>query len=316
MSLQNLTADEYNQFLTGQRSNQDFSKLPWAVRDKITKEQLARAEQAKAAEAQRAAQAAKDAEAAAQQKRITDAAQASQQFIEQARLKGQQRGQELFGNNALGRINDQRSADVGDLLARYKQNLNGFTQEEQNAYRDDNIRNLQQQTGGQLRQLRAQQGNMGVRGPAALAQQNALRNSAAGAAAQNERDLFLKNADLKRASLDKYGGQLTQAEANEKAAQQFNLAQLAKEKYGMLSSELGNQSLAAGNYAGGQSQIANQDALAAALKFNQPQETWIDKVGSAAKSGAKSAILGGVNPILGSANLTKDIGQTVWDWFT
>lgn len=164
---------------------------------------------------------------------------------EEDMARGRQRGNELFGDGQLGRLEEGRAAEVADVIARRKANLNGFSSEEQGAMRD-NQRSLDQSTQGQIRQLKGQQAAAGVRGPAALAQQGQLVQQNQQAKADQERQLFVSQIAERRNALDKLEGSTNDARKEELGRSQFNIGQKNKEKYGQLSTELGFASLGAG----------------------------------------------------------------------
>jgi hypothetical protein len=156
---------------------------------------------------------------------------------------GQARGETLFGGNALGRLNEGRSADVSDILARRQANLAGFTPEEQGAMRDQNMKSILQSQQAGSRDLARQQARSGVRGGLASAQQGAMQMAGQGQLADQERQLFLENIAQKRGALDQFEQSQTGAEATERGLQQYNQAQAAKELLGKLSTEMGYGSL-------------------------------------------------------------------------
>jgi len=80
-------------------------------------------------------------------------------------LRGEQRGEKLFGEGNLGRIEQARSGDISDILSQRKQQAQqGFGAEEFQAAREQRLQGLGRAEQAQLRALRAQQGAMGVRG--------------------------------------------------------------------------------------------------------------------------------------------------------
>lgn len=175
--------------------------------------------------------------------------------------EGRRRGEQVFGEGMLGRVDAARSQEVGDVLARRRENLAGFTPEEQNALREQNMTAINQASQGQMRQLRAQQASAGVRGPAALAQQNAMMQGAQGQMTQAERDLFIKNAEMKRGALDSLEQSIGSARSDELSRQQFNIGQQNKEKYGQISSELGFASLGSSDRAAVAQQLLGEKQL-------------------------------------------------------
>lgn len=163
--------------------------------------------------------------------------------------EGRARGEELFKEGNLGRVRGQRSADTSDIIAKRKANLQGFTPEEQNAMKEGALKTLDQNAQTSARQLAINQARSGVRGATAAAQSASLQKGLAGAKADQERELFLKNIDNKRAALDALEGTTGRTEADELGREQFNIGQQNKETYGKLSTEMGFGSLGAGERA-------------------------------------------------------------------
>lgn len=173
----------------------------------------------------------------------TDRRAAQLKGYEQAReadmAKGRARGEEIFKEGALGRVNEGRSADIQDVIARRKANLAGFTPEEQAAYREKNLSAVNQAAQGQLRAMRGSQAASGVRGATASAQRKALAKDFGAQAAQNERDLYLSNINQRREALGQFEKSATGAEANELEKQKYNIAQKNAELQGKLATEFG-----------------------------------------------------------------------------
>lgn len=163
--------------------------------------------------------------------------------------EGRARGEEIFKEGNLGRVRADRSADTADIIARRKENLKGFSQEEQNAMKEGALKTLDQNAQTSARQLALQQARSGVRGATAAAQSASLQKGLAGAKADQERELFLQNVNQKRAALDALEGSTGRTEADELGRQQFNIGQQNKETYGKLSTEMGFGSLGAGERA-------------------------------------------------------------------
>jgi len=166
---------------------------------------------------------------------------------------GRKRGEELFGNNALGNIEGRRAAEVGDLINRRKEQLGGLSQEEQNAFRSQALGGIQQGQQDQQRQLMARLGASGLRGGAAAAQQANLAKEALKQQAQAEQNLFTQNVDRRRQALDAYEGSMGRARQEE-------LGLLAKEKGGILQTELGQAGMGAQERGAAMSQAAGEAA--------------------------------------------------------
>lgn len=160
-------------------------------------------------------------------------------------MAGRKRGQEVFGNQALGRVDASRSSDVADILSRRKAQLEGYTPEEQQAMREQNMASTIANQKAGSRDLARQQARSGVRGALASNQQAQYQMGTQGQLADQERQLFLNNIAAKRDALGGYEQSVGQNEASELAKQQFNLGQGEKELQGKLTTEMGYGGLGA-----------------------------------------------------------------------
>lgn len=205
----------------------------WMPEDKANKEA---AKAASAAQIDRQEQARKDAYYNQQEQR-------KQQQNAAARAadlaKGQARGEQIFGNQALGRVDASRSADMQDVLARRKANLGGYTPEEQQAMREQNMGSILASQKMGARDLARQQARSGVRGALAANQMQAQNLASQGQLADQERQLFLQNIANKRDALGQYEQSAAGMEKGEFDKQAFNLGQGEKELQGKLSTEFG-----------------------------------------------------------------------------
>lgn len=172
----------------------------------------------------------------------------AQRYAKQRNLDlkaGRDRGQEIFGNQALGRVDAARSADIADILARRKEQLGGYTPEEQQAMREQNQGAILASQKMGARDLARQQARSGVRGALASNQQQSYQLGTQGQLADQERQLFLNNIAAKRDALSQYEGSVGNAEKGELDRQQFNLGQGEKELQGKLNTEFGYGGLGA-----------------------------------------------------------------------
>lgn len=161
--------------------------------------------------------------------------------------EGRARGEELFAEGSMGRY----SADVLDRL---KKGAEGFTPEEMNAMREQNLSTVNQGNQAASRALKIQQALSGIRGSQATAQAAKLKAEQGGVNAANERELFLKNIDARRSGL-----------ASLQEAERYGNEQGNREKSARLTTELGYGSLgSADRGAVMQSIIGAQQAAAAA----------------------------------------------------
>lgn len=168
---------------------------------------------------------------------------------EQDLAAGRARGADVFKEGVMGRLSAERPEEIAQIIAQRKLQTQGMTPEEQEALRSVNVPAIQQQQAGQMRQLAIQQARSGVRGAAAGAQRADIQKSASGQLAQQERDLFLKQQDLKRSALGQYEQSVGSALDRERSGKEFNIAQQNKELAGRLATELGYGQLGAGERA-------------------------------------------------------------------
>jgi hypothetical protein len=159
-------------------------------------------------------------------------------------FRGQQRGQEMFGEGSLGRIEQTRSGDISDILAQRKsQSQEGFGAAEFQAAREQRLEGLGRAEQAQLRQLRGLQGAQGIRGGLAAGQTMGLMQKQAQERQSAERDLFLREADLKRQALGEYEQSLRGTEADELMRQQYNFENKRRELMGQLTAMYGEAAL-------------------------------------------------------------------------
>jgi hypothetical protein len=114
-----------------------------------------------------------------------------------------------------------------------------------------------------MRALKVAQANSGVRGGLATAQQNSALKDAHAQEVTNERELFLKNIDARRAGLTSLENSTTGARKDELERQTYNQSQVGKEKLGRIGTELGYGSLGAGERAGLFQKWAGEDQATA-----------------------------------------------------
>lgn len=179
-------------------------------------------------------------------------------------LAGRKRGEEIFTPGALGRVSEGRAGEIADLIQQRKDLLGGFTPNEMNGFRDQNLGQFNAEASSQMRALKAAQAQNGIRGAAAVVGQSRLNADSLQKQAGLERDVFLKGADARRTALDNYDKTLTGARDEEMGRQKFNIGQGNKERYGQLATELGWGSLGAGERGGAMTLLAGQDATKAA----------------------------------------------------
>lgn len=184
--------------------------------------------------------------------------------------EGRARGSQLFGDNSLGRLDEGTNVALKRIMnQRRAQAEQGFSPQEMNAMREQNLSSINQGNQGALRQLQIAQAQSGVRGPMAAAQRAKLLSEQSAQQGGLERDLFLKQIEQKRSGLSDYEQSLANAEQQKLAKQQFNIGQAQREKFGQLSSELGYGSLGAAERAGLLSAISGEKTAQKSLEAAQ-----------------------------------------------
>jgi hypothetical protein len=175
--------------------------------------------------------------------------------------EGRARGKEIFGTS-FGKPSkeEERSAEIADILARRKANLGGLSAEENNALREQMLRGINQGTQGNLRQLRGAQAQAGLRGSTAASQQGDVIRGGQQAQAMAERDIFLKNIQERQNALAAY-------EQSQRAAEGEERQRYGERKFGEIGTELGYGSLGAGERAGVAQQVMGQASARAAQAY-------------------------------------------------
>jgi hypothetical protein len=153
--------------------------------------------------------------------------------------EGRARGEEIFGNDALGRVGTDASPEMQDIIARRKAMLSGYTPEELEAQKSIYTTPAQQALQGQVRAMRGAQASAGVRGSAASAQESQIRGQFAKEQAQLGQAQFLADADARRQALTGYQAAVQGSEADRLQREQYNIDQKNKELMGILTTELG-----------------------------------------------------------------------------
>lgn len=111
--------------------------------------------------------------------------------------------------STMDQINTQNSYwqnELKKLLPMYQERLGGFDSATAQAMRNRGTQQIQSQYGAGLRAAMNQAGNQGIRGPAAVAMQQDIRNQMGQATAGFERDLNIANWDAGRQALADYYG--------------------------------------------------------------------------------------------------------------
>lgn len=180
--------------------------------------------------------------------------------------EGINEGQKLFNN--LGRMNEGRSSEIQSIIQRRQKEAEGFTPEEMNAMRDQNLSSAMSGQQAALRQQKIAMAQGGVRGGAAAAALARMQKENTSQNTGMERDLFLKNIDARRAGLGALEQSTQAAMQNEQAMKQFNIQQAMKEKMGQLTTALGTSALGSAernsilNKLLGEKQLTTQEKIA------------------------------------------------------
>jgi len=160
--------------------------------------------------------------------------------------RGLERGKKMFGDGSLGRVNEERSDDMKDIVRRKKQIADeGLGAEAFQAARDARTRALQRMEQMQLRNLKSSQGARGVSGGSAQAQLIDLMGDQGQARIASEQDLLLEDAGFKQQALNDLEGSIGTVEAGELARQKFNLDRVNREKFGQMTTQFGEATIGA-----------------------------------------------------------------------
>lgn len=170
---------------------------------------------------------------------------ATNDLIGKGREFGREIGDRYYAPGSLGRLGEERSADetdainrlreaadragtrsqdVGDMLARRKAGLEGYSSQENQAAREAMGREITRGGATAAAELRRSQGVARTRGAAAAAQAVNLQRGLQQSRADLEQDLFIRNADEKQRRLAEYENSLRGVEGEE-----FSRGQLARQ---------------------------------------------------------------------------------------
>lgn len=178
-----------------------------------------------------------------------------------AAIGAEELAKQIQARQAQAATAGQRSADVQDIISRYRSGLEGYTAPELQALREQMQSGITTGEQTALRQLRGQQAAAGIQGGLAGAQAARLLQAGQQARTQAERDLFLQNIAQRQNALQGFQQAVTGAEATEfgrgqttqgaleqilqqqraeeTGRQQFNIGQGQQEKFGQLATMLG-----------------------------------------------------------------------------
>lgn len=150
--------------------------------------------------------------------------------------EGSKRGEKLFGEGSLGRIDETQN---NELLEMMKRRMGGYTSAEYGAMRDQNNRELERKYAGSKKELMKAQGAAGTSGAAGSAQFAKMLKDKDRGAQESYQDLLIKNIEGKKAGAADYANALKGSQAS----RQFNLGQQEKELLNRFQTEMGYASL-------------------------------------------------------------------------
>lgn len=188
-----------------------------------------------------------------------------------AMAEGRARGEKEFADNSLGRVDAERSAEVGDLIAKRKERLSGYTPEEENDMRDKLNEETNRGMATTMRAVRGAQGASGVRGGLAAAQQVQVALDAQRSRTGAERDLAINKVAERARALDSLDGAISKARADELDRQKYNISQANKEKFGRLGTEMSYASLGSAESNAVMQRIIGENASADAKEMAAKQ---------------------------------------------
>jgi len=153
--------------------------------------------------------------------------------------RGLERGKQLFAEGSLGRVGEERSADVADIVSRRKEIMDkGFGAKAFEAAREARLQGMGQAEQMQQRRLRAAQAGSGVAGGLAGGQMLGLMKQQQQQRQSAERDLFLDEVNRRQGAIGAAEASIKGAEQDELARKQFNIGQKKDELMGQMTSML------------------------------------------------------------------------------
>lgn len=168
--------------------------------------------------------------------------------------RGLGRGESIFIGQT-GRLKEDKN--IQDILQRRKDQLEGFTPQEQEQFRSATQQGLNRSQAGNLRQLAAQQAAAGVRGGVAAQQAGNILEQGQRERIGAEQNLQLQNIGEKRRALGAFEQSATDVA-------KFDIGQASREKFGALATALAEQGFGvAERSADKASQVASAQAAAA-----------------------------------------------------
>jgi len=183
-----------------------------------------------------------------------------------------------------------------EALGVARSNLDGLTPQEMEALRSQGKAQIFGQVQSATRQLAKSQAQGQVFGSAATAQKNALNRQGIQETRNLERDLMVKNIDIKQAAKEQFGNLVAQTEANRANRTNAASGQLSSTIQGDEGSRRSASVAATGQY--GNLSATLGDRLSKLREFNLGQA-------AAEKAGQVGSIFGGIGTILGQSGLLR-----------
>lgn len=175
--------------------------------------------------------------------------------------RGQERGREMF-RDQLGRVEGGPSERQQDILSRRQTMLDQPTNR---AGRDMATRNLNRAQLAQERRLAGAQARMGVGGGVGQTQLSDLLGRQGQQRADLESNLLMQEEARRRGDIGAYEQSVREADAVQRAAEQFNISQTQKERFGELASGLAEAQIGSAD----RGAIRQSDAARAFAAANQ-----------------------------------------------
>lgn len=173
--------------------------------------------------------------------------------IQYAMGLGRKRGQELFGDGSL-QMPGQMLTDRDRMFASLRSQMQGLTAPEFEAMRGRAAQGVESQTASNLRRLRNEQGLGGVTGAARTAGAQNIMAQGGQQRRELERDLLMKDVDVRRQGTQAMGGALGTFGGME-------MDRIRREKMGQLGTEMGYAGLGSQIYGDVQAERLGQDLL-------------------------------------------------------
>jgi len=208
--------------------------------------------------------------------------------------EGRARGEELFGEGTLGRVETGRPAETQQLIQERRAGLGGLTSQEQTVARERALQGVTEQSQTELARVRGILGRQGgqLDDPSAVAQQRAVLERSLRERGNVERDLLLADVALREQRRGALEGLTGQAQAADLTRAQINAERRQRELSGQLQTEFGIAGLGSQERFGLRQLQESEEQAESARALQQEslrlQEKSIDKPTPAApKSGGK-----------------------------